>query len=198
MKTTIMKSHTNPMTAATRTLRAGTLLVATGLFALMSAPIAAQTSFAVEGRAGVTFPHGDLSDAGAESGLTLGAELMATFRPNLTAYLGLHRHAFSCEGSCALGSSPNSTGIGAGLKYILHSPGDAHVWGRGGLVANVFGSDDGSSDRKIGFEAGVGADMPIAHRLSLVPNIGYISHGTEGNFTASFFTLGVGLHYHLN
>ena len=155
-------------------------------------------SFAIEGRAGVTLPQGDLADAGAESGLTVGAELLATFNPNLTAYLGLHRHAFSCEGSCTIGSSPTSTGIGAGLKYIFHSPGDAHVWGRGGLVANALGSDNGSSDRKIGFEAGFGADLPIAERLSLVPNVGYLSHDAGGDFTVSFFTLGVGFHYHLN
>jgi hypothetical protein len=191
---------TNKKTAKmkTQTMKACTILFATGLLSTIPAQIAAQTSFAVEGRAGVTLPQGDLADAGAESGLTLGAELLATFRPNLTAYLGLHRHAFSCDGACLLGSSPTSTGIGAGLKYIFHSPGDAHVWGRGGLVANVLGSDDGSSDRKIGFEAGFGADMPIAHRLSLVPNVGYLSHDAGGDFTASFFTLGVGLHYHLN
>ncbi len=182
----------------TQTMKACTILLATGLLSMMPAQIEAQTSFAIEGRAGVTLPQGDLSDAGAESGLTLGAELMATFRPNLTGYLGLHRHAFNCEGACLLGSSPTSTGVGAGLKYIFHTPGDAHVWGRGGLVANVLGSDDGSSDRKIGFEVGFGADVPISHRLSLVPNVGFLSHEAGGNFTASFFTLGVGLHYHLN
>lgn len=182
----------------TQHLRACTILLATGLLSVIPARIEAQMSFAIEGRAGVTLPQGDLADAGAESGLTVGAELLATFNPNLTAYLGLHRHAFSCEGSCTLGSSPTSTGIGAGLKYIFHSPGDAHVWGRGGLVANALGSDNGSSDRKIGFEAGFGADLPIAERLSLVPNVGYLSHDAGGDFTVSFFTLGVGFHYHLN
>ena len=181
-----------------RTTRACTILLTTGLLGVFAGGITAQTSFAVEGRVGVTLPQGDLSDAGAESGLSLGAELQATFRPNLTAYVGLQRHAFNCEGSCPLGSSPTSTGIGAGLKYIFHTPGDAHLWGRGGLVANVLDSDAGSSDREIGFELGVGVDMPIAPRLSLVPNIGFTTHDAGGGLTASFVTLGVGIHYHLN
>jgi hypothetical protein len=45
----------------------------------------------------------------------------------------------------------------------------------------------------------VGADLPVAERLYLVPNIGFVSHGS-GNALSSkinFFTLGVGVHYHL-
>ena len=182
----------------TKNKRAFTVALAAGLLTLFPGGGTAQTAFAVEGRAGVTFPRGDLSDAGAESGLSLGAEVKATFRPNLTAYLGLQRHAFSCEGPCPPGTSPTSTGAGAGLKYIFHSPGDAHLWGRGGLVAHVLDTDDGSSDREIGFELGFGADMPLASRLSLVPDIGFVTHDAGRGFTAGFFTLGVGIHYHLN
>lgn len=191
MQTITKKSRTNAT-------RACTILLAAGLISFFPSETEAQVSFAVEGRAGVTFPQGDLSDAGVESGLALGAELQATFRPNLTAYLGLQRHAFNCDGVCPLGSSPTSTGIGAGLKYIFHSPGDAHLWGRGGLIGHVLDTDDGSSDREVGFEVGFGADMPIAPRLSLVPNIGYLTHDVGSGFTASFLTLGVGLHYHIN
>jgi hypothetical protein len=160
----------------------------------------AQMGLAVEGRAGVTFPQGDLSDAGAEAGLSLGAELQVNFQRNMTAYLGFHRHAFNCDNGCGdMGNNPESTGIGAGLKYVVHNPGDVLAWVRGGIVANTFGTDAGTGDREIGFELGVGADLPVAHRLYLVPNLGFVSHSTGRGFPdkATFFTLGLGVHYHL-
>jgi hypothetical protein len=40
--------------------------------------------------------------------------------------------------------------------------------------------------------------MPISERLYLVPNVGFISHDGRGGLTANFFTLGVGVHYHIN
>lgn len=159
----------------------------------------AQMGLGAEGRVGVTLPQGDLSDAGAEAGLSFGAELHANFHPRMTAYVGLQRHSFNCENGCDLGDNPRSTGIGAGVKYIVHNPGDVLAWGRGGIVAHTFGDDSGSGDREIGFELGVGADLPVAERLYLVPNIGFVSH-SAGNVLSSrinFFTLGVGAHYHL-
>ena len=171
-------------------------LLAAGVLWLFAGEAQAQVGFAAEGRVGVTLPQGDLSDAGADAGLSIGAELQANFHRNLTAYLGLHRHAFGCDGDCVLGDSPRSSGLAAGLKYIFHSPGDAFVWGRGGLVANKLVNDDASGDRKIGFELGFGADVPIAERFYLVPNAGFVSHDTGGGSTARFFTLGVGAHFH--
>jgi hypothetical protein len=164
---------------------------------LFAGEVHAQVGLAGEGRVGVTFPQGDLSDAGAEAGLSLGAELQLNFNPKLTAYLGLQRHTFSCDNGCTLGDSPRSTGVGAGLKYIFHNPGDVLAWGRGGIVANTFGNDTGSGDREIGFEVGVGADLPVAQWLYLVPNIGFLRHDAGNGFQATFFTLGVGVHYHL-
>ncbi|MEX1259174.1 MAG: hypothetical protein WEG36_16380 [Gemmatimonadota bacterium] len=182
------------------TLKSGRLpAVALAIAALMLfvGEAHAQVGLAVEGRAGVTFPTGDLSDAGAEAGLLLGAELQINFHPNLTAYVGFQRYTFGCDNDCSLGNDPVSMGIAAGLKYIFHNPGDVLVWGRGGIVANTFDNDAGSGDREIGFELGVGADLPVATRLYLVPQIGFVSHAAGSNFQASFFTLGVGVHYHL-
>jgi hypothetical protein len=114
----------------------------------------------------------------------------------MTAYAGISQYSFGCEDSCTLGDNPKSMGFGAGLKYIFHNPGDVLVWGRGGIVANTLESDDFEGDREIGFELGFGADMPIATQLYLVPHVGYISHKSGDSFTASFLTLGVGVHYH--
>lgn len=193
-----MNTHKDRTPTLFGTIRMPLLLVATATLLLVAGEAEAQIGFGVEGRAGVTFPSGDLSDRGAETGLTVGAELQANFHPNLTAYAGLHRHGFRCEDDCSLGDNPRSTGIGAGLKFIFHNPGDVLWWGRGGVVGNTLSTDDGSSDRGIGFEAGVGADMPIGHRLYLVPNVGFISHDWGEGRKAAFFTLGVGLHLHIN
>ncbi len=173
------------------------IVFAIASFWLFAAQAHAQMGLAAEGRVGVTLPQGDLSDAGAEAGLLFGAELQANFHPRMTAYLGLQRHAFNCENGCTLGDNPRTTGIGAGLKYIFHNPGDVLAWGRGGLVANTFSTDQGSGDREFGFELGVGADLPVGPRLYVVPSLGFISHDVGSSFKANFFTLGLGAHYHL-
>jgi len=176
----------------------GAALLATGTLGLAPGEAQAQLGFAAEGRVGVTVPQGDLSDVGAETGLGFGAELQVNFHPRATVYAGVYRHQFGCEDSCSLGDDPTSTGLSAGLKYIVHNPGDVAVWGRGGVVYNDLDLGSSSTDREIGFELGVGADMPIAERIYLVPHLGYISHAAGDNFTASFFTLGLGIHYHIN
>jgi len=185
-------------TSMGKAARIGVVLLAAGTLGLAPGEAQAQLGFAVEGRAGVTMPQGDLSDVGAETGLGYGAELQVNFHPRATVYAGVHRHQFGCEDGCSLGGDPTSTGLSAGLKYIVHNPGDVVVWGRGGVVYNALDFGNSSNDREIGFEVGFGADMPIAERIYLVPHLGYISHAAGNNFTASFFTLGLGIHYHIN
>ncbi|TVP76229.1 MAG: porin family protein [Gemmatimonadales bacterium] len=188
------------VTKLAKTLPVPILVLALGVMGSPPAEAEAQLGIAVEGRAGVTFPQGDLLDAGAESGFHTGGEVQVNLNSKLTAYLGVNRYAFNCDNGCgALGDNPRSTGLGAGLKYIIYNPGDVLAWGRGGIVANTFGSDSGSGDREIGFELGVGADLPVADRLYIVPNIGFVQHdsGRSALDRASFFTLGLGVHYHV-
>lgn len=157
----------------------------------------APVAISVEGRAGVTIPTGDLSNRGAEVGLTFGTELHAQFHPSFSVYAGVHRHAFQCDQGCTLGSNPRSTGVGAGVKFVVHDPGDVRWWARGGVVSNRLSTDNGSNDRDLGFAVGVGADLPFGPRVALVPNAGYISHGSENNFSTDFFTFGVGVRYRI-
>lgn len=171
------------------------------LFAILCLAVddaGAQMQIAVEPRAGVTFPMGDLSDADAEAGLALGAELMLTFQQNLTAYVGLQRHSFTCDTGCDLGDGLRSSGLGAGLKYILPSPPDALIWGRAGILAHRLSSDDFSGDRNLGFEVSAGIDMPIAEQLYLTPHLGFLSHDAGGDSQATWVNFGVGLHYHFH
>ncbi|TVP54091.1 MAG: hypothetical protein EA351_13880 [Gemmatimonadales bacterium] len=172
------------------------MLLVTFALLLPADGLSAQVSFSGEGRVGVTFPTGDLSNAGAEAGLGFGAELMATFRPNLTAYVGLNRHGFSCGSDCDLDGGLRSSGIAGGLKFIFPSPPDALLWGRAGIVAHALSTDDTSGDRNLGFEVGAGMDMPIAPRLHMTPHLGFITHDAGSGFTASYFNFGIGAHYH--
>jgi hypothetical protein len=192
-----MTSHTT--TKQWTVTRIGTSLIpifAAFLVSVTAAEAEAQLTLAVEGRASVTAPIGDLSDAGAETGLGLGAEVFVNFHPKMSVYGGIQQYSFGCDDGCTLGDNLKSTGLAVGLKYFIHNPGDVLVWGRGGIVANTLESDDFSGDREIGFELGFGADMPIATQLYLVPHIGFVSHKSGGDFNASFATLGVGVHYH--
>jgi len=167
--------------------------------ALLAWPNAAEAQIPIsaEARAGVTFPTGDLSDAGAEAGLSLGAELMLTPRRNLTVYGGIHRQGFSCDSDCNLGNSVRSSGVNAGLKYIFPSPADALIWGRGGIVANRLSSSEFSGSRNIGFELGAGIDMPVGDRLYLVPHLGFVSHDAGEGTQATWINFGLGGHYHI-
>jgi hypothetical protein len=185
------------MQSQTMKMYKSTILMTVASLVLLAGEVQAQATFAAEGRVGVTLPTGDLSDAGAESGIGLGAELQVNFTSTLTAYLGLYRYAFGCANDCDFDDDPTSTGLGAGVKYIFHNPGDVLVWGRGGIVVNRLSANSANSDRELGFELGAGADLPIATQFYLVPNIAFVSHAVgNGGFKANFFTLGLGLHYH--
>ena len=173
------------------------LVLLAGVLLLQADDAQAQIPISAEARAGVTFPTGDLSDAGAEAGLSLGAELMLTPRRNLTVYGGIQRHGFSCDSDCDLGSSVRSSGVNAGLKYIFPSPPDALIWGRGGIVAYRLSSSEISGSRNIGFELGAGIDMPVGDRLYLVPHVGFVSHDAGGDGQANWINFGLGGHYHI-
>ncbi|MEX2532238.1 MAG: outer membrane beta-barrel protein [Gemmatimonadota bacterium] len=155
----------------------------------------AQASFGVEGRAGVTFPVGDLSDAGYEGGTSVGLEGFYNLRPSLAIYASVARHTFTCDGECEMGDDPRSSGLGAGLKLTIPSPADALLWVRGGLVGYQYSGSAGSGDRNAGFEAGLGIDMLLTESAYLSPHLGYIAHEALGNLDASFLTFGVGAQY---
>ncbi|MEX2527306.1 MAG: outer membrane beta-barrel protein [Gemmatimonadota bacterium] len=190
--------NTHIESANTRMKAASILTLAAGMFFLSSAALEAQIGLAVEGRTGVTFPQGDLSDFGGEAGLSLGAEVQVNLHQHFTVYGGFYRHGFSCETACTMGSDPRSVGLNGGLKVNLHNPGDVNLWARGGVVSNKMETDAGANNRELGYELGLGADVPIASRIALVPHVGYISHKASESFRPQFFTLGLGIHFHIN
>lgn len=184
-----------------RTMLSGAVAVAA--LATASSEADAQTArrLSLEGRVGVTFPTGDLSDAGAGSGLALGADIMYTFTPVLTGYAGISRDAFSCdedEGPCD--DDFTSGGFQAGLKFLLARDGRALPWVRAGLLGHSLDSDGLDSDLGLGFEAGAGVDLDVSPRFAVVPALHYRSYSPdfEGDADLSVNWLALTLAGHLH
>lgn len=155
----------------------------------------AQAGVSAQARTGVTFPMGDLSDAGAESGIMFGGELLLHLNPTFAGYLGFNRHGFECEEECDLGESPRSSNLTAGIRMVFPSPADALLWARGGVISGQYATDQQSYDRNTGFEAMAGIDMLLGQGIFLVPQLGYHQHGGPGPMETTFLSFGVGVHY---
>lgn len=178
------------------------------VLALMGAALGAgatqaQTArrISLEGRLGVTFPTGDVSDAGGGSGYELGADFMYTFSPALTGYLGISRHTFSCdedEGPCE--DSFTSGGFQAGLKYLFSRDARALPWVRAGLLAQSLDVGPDDSDLGFGVEAGAGVDVDVSPRFAVVPALYYRTYSADvdggGEISPSWFALTLAGHLH--
>ena len=166
--------------------------------AVLAGPAEAQDPIPVsaEVRAGVAFPTGDLSDAGAESGLALGADVFFGFFPRFSLYGGYAWHRFGCD-VCV--DDVTTSGPRGGVKVLLPLPGRAVPWIRGGLTWS--GSDGliGEADGELGLEFGGGLDYSVAPRLSLAPALHYKTFTQEFATTevdVSHLTLELGAHFH--
>lgn len=159
---------------------------------LTAAPAAAQDSpFSVELRSGVTFPTGDLSDDGIESGPIFGVDVLFAVDRALSVYGGWGYHQFSDD--------VTASGPRLGLKAIFHTPGYATPWVRAGATFNEADVSGGSADREIGLEAGAGLDYELSDRVSVTPAARYHTFSPDfgaGSYTFSYLTLDLGVHLH--
>lgn len=170
----------------------GTALVAASTFFVLGAtPASAQWS--IEGRLGATLPTGDLTEPLEQTGgLAVAADLMYTFRPNVTFYGGIGHHRFNCDGCDA---NLTTTGLDAGLKYLFGPADDAIPWIRGGLLYHKPEIEGGDGDWGLGFDSGIGIDWRVSHQVVLVPALRYNSYSSN-DATLSWFTIDLGLHLH--
>lgn len=156
---------------------------------LAAAPATAQDSpFSLELRSGVTFPTGDLSDGGIESGPLFGIDAFFSVDRALSIYGGWGYHRFSDDVSVS--------GPRVGLKALFHTPGYATPWIRAGATFNEmdgFGAE--ASDRELGLEAGAGIDYELSDRVSVTPAARYHTFSPEGA-TVSYLTVDLGVHLH--
>lgn len=163
----------------------------------------AQTAerLSLEGRVGVTFPTGDLSDAGASSGFALGADLMYNFTPALTGYGGISRHTFACDDDENCDDDFTSGGFQVGLKYLFSRDGRALPWARGGLIGQSLETDGADSDLGLGFEVGGGIDLDVTSRFAVVPALHFRSYSPDfddedDDPSINWFALTLGGHIH--
>ncbi len=160
--------------------------------------VAAQSArWSLEGRVNVTVPTGDLSDAGAKSGLGLGADVFYTFIPNMSLYAGLSRHAFNCKGGGC--EDVTSTGMDGGVKLLFGAEGRALPWVRGGIMLHKASVGDAKSDLTLGAEAGAGIDVMMAPRFWLVPAVIFHTYPAGlpgGDLDMKYLTISLGAHFH--
>ncbi|MDX1675329.1 MAG: outer membrane beta-barrel protein [Longimicrobiales bacterium] len=163
----------------------------------MAGPVAGQGSpLSVEGRTGITFATGDLSDAGAGSGPLFAVDLILNVDRALSLYGGWAYHQFGCD---ACGETLSASGPRLGVKALFHTPGDALPWVRAGATYNEFDGLGAGSDRALGLEAGAGIDYALSDRVSITPAARYETFSPEfggGTATVSYLTLDLGIHLH--
>lgn len=187
----------------TKTCMAARIAACLALVGLLGAPATAEAQegpLSVEGRVGVTFPTGDLADAGGEAGLSFAGDLLYNFTPRWSAYAGWKSDNFNCDG-CA--GDFSSSGPHAGVKLVFPREGDALPWLSGGLLLAeaeaVQGGAIVKSSRSPALELGIGIDLALQERLALTPAVRYNFYSADlpvSDLTFSYFVLDLGLHYH--
>lgn len=155
--------------------------------------VQAQTGrISLEGRGGFAVPTGELKDIGAETGLSIGADLMYNLTPRFTLYAGASRDAF--------GSGISASGVHGGVKLLARRDGTVLPWLSAGLLGQELETADVESGLEFGLEAGVGADLALTDRFSLTPAVRYRRFGADFATVpvdASWFTFALGAHWHL-
>lgn len=132
----------------------------------------------VELRLDAGLPVGDFRDA-ARSGLGWGVTGTLDLAPNLGLYVGYSSFDFDLDDSTL---ELRDDGVDAGARLLL---------GTGGGVVNTFvqfGALFHNGDT--GFEAGLGAEYPVSHAVSITPMARYRKIAD-----ADYVGLGIGLSF---
>lgn len=172
---------------------------------LTTMPVDAQrVSF--EARGALTFPTGDFGDT-ADGDAGFGADVFVNFSPRLSVYGGYQYEMYECAGCDDGGYTAN--GFEAGAKLLFSREGGILPWLKVGAIFNKLELEDGvviaESDRGIGLQAAVGADIPLGATLSFSPALRYQTWGadfdgfgelTEVEIDVTSFSLDLGLHIH--
>jgi hypothetical protein len=170
-------------------------LVVSCAAALLATPGVAEAQFSFEGRVGVSYPTGELTeDPGLDqsTGVSFAADAFWLLAPRYAAYAGLSRQSFNCDG-CT--TDVDTFGFDAGVKFYLASGGFALPWVRGGLMLHSASVEGDSEDWGVGVDTGLGLDWRVSPRLSLVPAIRLHSYGS-GPLSLTYFTADLGLQIH--
>lgn len=171
------------------------------------APLEGQSeALSFEGRFGTTLPVGELRDAGADGGLSLGGDVLYTFRPNLSLYGGYGWEGLVNDDSP--GTEVSGSGFDVGLKLLLPRAGAASPWARGGILFYEAEVGEIDSNRSLGFEGAVGIDFEVTDRFSVVPSARFRQYTPEFDVSGielpslngmdmSYFMIDLAAHLHL-
>lgn len=181
-----------------------TLPVLAGALAALTlaAPQQAQSQVSLEVRGSLQKPVGDFADvADGEAGF--GADVFFNVNPRVSVYGGYGIENFGCDG-CGEDDGYTSRGFEAGAKFIFTRNAGVLPWARLGATFHELELETNAvsltSDRKVGFQAALGADIPLGDVLSFSPALRYQAFnpdfGTAGNENVGFLAVDFGLHIH--
>ena len=193
--------------------------------AALAVPASAQSfSFGLRGTG--SFPTGDFAETststnsaliqGAKSGFGYGAEVGLGLGP-IGAYASFDHIAFDCEtAACTSTGEYTLQGVTAGLKLSLPVASRFRPFVKGGVTFNDLEGSYGSSstsnglktERRPGYELGLGADYNLLGLISITPQARYIGQNLKRqvpgvtvttntpNSGVNYFTFDLGLSLH--
>ena len=159
---------------------------------LVSIPATVAAQWSVEGRVGSAMPSGELTeDSGMNqtAGTAFAADATYAFSPMFSAYGGLERQRFNCDG-CTRDVS--TTGFDGGVKLRFNSSGTATPWVRGGLMLHQPAVDGVARDWGLGLGSAVGIDWLVDPRVSIVPALRLKTY-SSGSMSLTYVTIDAGL-----
>lgn len=160
----------------------------------------AQLPLAVEGHVGAALPVGEFAD-NAKTAPAYGASVSLDVAPGVAVYGGWSRADYDLKQPTA---EAKDTGFEIGARIGLPVP-FASPFVKAGVLLHDFeikqqGVENEGED-EVGFEVGVGADLGLAPRVSLVPAVTYRRFATEffnqgdRNITSVNLALGLRVHF---
>lgn len=179
----------------------------------LAAEADAQPRPALEVRGGLNLPTGDFGDSDgldAESLVGLGADVIVPLSSRVSFYGGIGTEMFDCAG-CEGDDGISTLGLEGGAKLFLVSK-DRRVlpWIKAGAtyerLSITYGDVESDSEWGLGFQAAVGADIPLGEVLSFSPALRYQMSTAEwkplgldfidAETDVRYLSLDLGLHIH--
>ncbi|HEV2132130.1 MAG TPA: hypothetical protein VGR27_13540 [Longimicrobiaceae bacterium] len=176
----------------------GILMICAGLAAPEKSAAQSPIPFAVEGRAGIAFPSGDLARL-ANSGVGFGATVTVQLMPNYALYGGYSRTEFELEGGTDGRAIDSGFAVGLTAAYPWLGTRVMPWLGTGLLFHDleVQGAPPAEGSSEIGWELGGGLAILLAPRVRLTPGISLRTYAAplpgRSDGRVSYATAGVGL-----
>ncbi|HSJ15782.1 MAG TPA: outer membrane beta-barrel protein [Longimicrobiales bacterium] len=183
-----------------------TIVAIAALAGLVPAATQAQEAgrFSLDLRSGAVLPTADLGASALNPGMGLGLVANLQVMPHLNLYAGWDWARFTLEQDLGPFEDMDVTGYSFGARFFAPSLGSVTPWLRAGGVYDhieLEGDDRDdrvSADHTLGWEAGVGAAVPLGGRWALLPGVSYRSFSPEldeigGKAYVRYLTIDIGI-----